>query len=59
MTTLTLDDMMTKDQVWEQFKSFKTTKEKLNYINMMRECFPKLHDINWDSVEKLTLKGQE
>ena len=54
MTTLLLDDMMTKEQIWKEFQSKKGIKEKLKYINMMRECFPKLYNINWDSVEKLT-----
>ena len=46
---------MTKENLYETYKSLNSTNERLEFISIMKNCYSKVFDINWSSVEELVM----
>ncbi len=55
MNITKLENNMTKENLYETYKSLNSTNERLEFISIMKNCYSKVFDINWSSVEELVM----
>ena len=52
MNITKLENNMTKENLYETYKSLNSTNERLEFISDMKEFYPNVFDINWVNVEE-------
>ena len=55
MNITKLENNMTKENLYETYKSLNSTNERLEFISIMKNYYSKVFDINWSSVEELVM----
>jgi len=50
-----LENDMTKQNIFKFFGSLKSTNERLEFVQIMKDFYPNVHDINWVSVEETVM----
>ena len=50
-----LENNMTKENIFRTFANLKTTNERLEFVQIMKDFYPNVHDINWVSVEETVM----
>ena len=58
MTFTDFTNNMTKDNLFMYYNSLKSTNERLEFIDNMKNFFPKVFDINWTNVEENLMNEQ-
>jgi len=58
MNITKLENNMTKENLYETYKSLNSTNERLEFISIMKNYYSKVFDINWSSVEELVMNEQ-
>ncbi len=58
MTFNELENNMTKQNLYETYASLNSTNDRLEFIDNMKNYYPKVFDINWSSVEELVMNEQ-
>ena len=52
MNITKLENNMTKENLYETYKSLNSTNERLEFIDNMKQFYPNVFDINWSNVEE-------
>ena len=52
MNITKLENNMTKENLYETYKSLNSTNERLEFISDMKQFYPNVFDINWVNVEE-------
>tara|TARA_R100001460_G_scaffold73314_1_gene114227 strand:+ start:125 stop:301 length:177 start_codon:yes stop_codon:yes gene_type:complete len=47
-----LENNMTKENIFSTFANLKSTNERLEFIDIMKNFYPNVYDINWTNVEE-------
>lgn len=50
-----LENNMTKENIFRTFANLKSTNERLEFVQIMKDFYPNVHDINWVSVEETVM----
>lgn len=52
MNITELENNMTKENIFSTYANLKSTNERLEFIDIMKNFYPNVFDINWSSVEE-------
>ena len=55
MNITELENNMTKENIFSTFANLKSTNERLEFVQIMKDFYPNVHDINWVSVEETVM----
>ena len=55
MNITELENNMTKENIFSTFANLKSTNERLEFIDIMKNFYPNVYNINWVSVEETVM----